>query len=406
MDSGKCEFFSVYPSEGRFFTIEQEGKLECRNWPADCEFGEPKSIEDRRGPRQCATCYPGHYLFEENFCIKCPSGRYFPTNADYVKKNSIEDCHHCPIHMYQPDPGQTDCFHCSPGKYTSEIASTSCQSFSSICDSSPCQNGGSCIEDETDFNTELFVYGTTSSHWGFLNGSYSTEYVPLCNGISQYKHKIKWTCYLDKSRNCIPESTYNQWVDTPEFQNVAQYIFLYYEPVNKTSGYWHISPDPCEGSWSRRRGFWTNPPCTNCVTTNGDQEVPVFDGQPAWSNGVGSFSFEVHVGGKFKMSSANNDEDTNIFVELVNSVKFQGCLHGDVTTLPYSAGILGSCADSTSSNENDFIKTFDGSGSILPDGNQFGPLVEKEASAIEWCHKSCTFSKLNFDLFFHRKFCT
>ncbi|CAH1240004.1 SVEP1 [Branchiostoma lanceolatum] len=160
---------------------DEEGKTEC----IQCEPGFFTAGNNSKNATNCRSqCQPGTYSETGlETCMFCPKGTYqnqqgatecIPCEEDKTtgdvgtvdkddcsrlcvpgsfSRTGTDPCELCPVGTFQPRHGQTDCLSCPLGTGTDAVGSEARSDCveTDYCQSSPCQNGGSCSIQGSEF---------------------------------------------------------------------------------------------------------------------------------------------------------------------------------------------------------------------------------------------------------------
>ncbi|XP_066295929.1 sushi, von Willebrand factor type A, EGF and pentraxin domain-containing protein 1-like isoform X2 [Branchiostoma lanceolatum] len=160
-EEGKTECIQCEPG---FFTAGNNSKnaTDCRSQcqPGTysetgletCMFCPKGTYQNQQGATECIPCEEGTTTGDvgtedKDYCSKlCVPGSFSRTGTD--------PCELCPVGTFQPGHGQTDCLSCPLGTGTGAVGSEARSDCVELdyCQSSPCQNGGSCSMQGSEFN--------------------------------------------------------------------------------------------------------------------------------------------------------------------------------------------------------------------------------------------------------------
>ncbi|XP_078615554.1 sushi, von Willebrand factor type A, EGF and pentraxin domain-containing protein 1-like isoform X2 [Branchiostoma floridae x Branchiostoma japonicum] len=160
-EEGQTECIRCEPG---FFTAGNNSKnaTDCRNQCQPGTFSEtgletcmfcPKgTYQNKQGATECIPCEEGTTtgdvgtVDKEDCSGSCVPGSFSRTGTD--------PCDLCPVGTFQPGHGQTDCLFCPLGLGTDAVGSETSSDCvdTDYCQSSPCQNGGSCTMQGSEFN--------------------------------------------------------------------------------------------------------------------------------------------------------------------------------------------------------------------------------------------------------------
>ncbi|CAH1240012.1 SVEP1 [Branchiostoma lanceolatum] len=116
-----------------------------------CMFCPKGTYQNQQGATECIPCEEGTTTGDvgtedKDDCSKlCVPGSFSRTGTD--------PCELCPVGTFQPRHGQTDCLSCPLGTGTDAVGSEARSDCVELdyCQSSPCQNGGSCSMQGSEF---------------------------------------------------------------------------------------------------------------------------------------------------------------------------------------------------------------------------------------------------------------
>ncbi|XP_019637817.1 PREDICTED: sushi, von Willebrand factor type A, EGF and pentraxin domain-containing protein 1-like [Branchiostoma belcheri] len=162
-EEGQTECIQCEPG---FFTAGNNSKN-----ATDCRGQCPPGAYSETGLETCMFCPKGTYQNQEGAteCIACEEGTTTgevgtvdkddcsgPCVPGSFSRTGTDPCALCPVGTFQPGHGQTECLSCPLGTGTDAVgseASSDCVELD-YCQSFPCQNGGSCSMQGSEFNCQ------------------------------------------------------------------------------------------------------------------------------------------------------------------------------------------------------------------------------------------------------------
>ncbi|XP_078696559.1 sushi, von Willebrand factor type A, EGF and pentraxin domain-containing protein 1-like isoform X3 [Branchiostoma floridae x Branchiostoma belcheri] len=162
-EEGQTECIQCEPG---FFTAGNNSKN-----ATDCRGQCPQGTYSETGLETCMFCPKGTYQNQEGAteCIACEEGTTTGEVGTVDKddcsrlcvpgsfsRTGTDPCDLCPVGTFQPGHGQTECLSCPLGTGTDAVgseASSDCVELD-YCQSFPCQNGGSCSMQGSEFNCQ------------------------------------------------------------------------------------------------------------------------------------------------------------------------------------------------------------------------------------------------------------
>ncbi|XP_061169998.1 sushi, von Willebrand factor type A, EGF and pentraxin domain-containing protein 1-like [Saccostrea echinata] len=161
----------------------------------DCYLSCPPGFVSASGQAPCSECGVNTYSSNGQSCTTCPSNTLATKtgsaskaecldycSAGYYSPSGAVPCRPCPRNYYQPSQGATSCIECGSHQVTQNLAQTSSVScvdgMSSLCQPSPCQNGGVCAVIRHDFYCSCPQYYSGKRCEVFMN---PCSFIPCFN---------------------------------------------------------------------------------------------------------------------------------------------------------------------------------------------------------------------------------